>query len=319
MSLVSVIVPALDEAPSLVSLYDRVDAVFRSLDHDFEFILIDDGSRDETPAVADRLRDQHDNVIVIRHYRNQGKSIALMQGFEAAKGDVAVTMDADLQDKPEMIPRLLAKMDEGYDLVNGQRVDRQDFNSRKSVSSIYNWLISRVFNIEVRDVNCGLKAMRREVYTTIDLQGDLHRLIPVLAALKAFKIVEVPVEHDSRKFGKSKYRLLRHRGVLDAISLRAINATENRPFHFFCEIAFGFWFVTLVSLGLWLVMTLMTWGEHSRIHVMGTLLGGLGTWAAFVGTILPLFGFFLEVEARRVQDATWRRRLVKEIQHSGKA
>lgn len=320
MALISVITPALDEGPTLVELYDRIKKALDDTDRYFEFIVVDDGSSDDTYDVATSLSRTHPNVTVVRHAFNHGKSISLMQGFDVAAGDVAVIMDADLQDRPEMIPLLLDKIDEGYDLVNGKRVRRQDKFSRKFVSRIYNWFISKAFNCHLEDVNCGLKAMRKDVYKSIELYGDLHRLIPVLAEMRAFRTTELAVEHDERRVGKSKYSLLRHRGILDVIALFAINATQTRPFHFFCEVAFAFWLLAIISFGIWSTIALGFIGPYDRIlQIFGTALGGFGTWAAFVGTILPLFGFFLEVESRRLQDTDWRRALVKETLRSGDA
>ena len=311
MDLVSVVVPALDEGPTLEELFERVDETFRQLGRAFEFILVDDGSSDNTSVVAAALGRKHANFSVIQHARNQGKAIALMQGFEAARGETLVTLDGDLQDRPEMIPRLLEKIAEGYDLVNGLRLSRRDGNKRRFVSRIYNRFVSRVFDCPLGDVNCGLKAMRRDVYKGLELHGDLHRLIPILATLQGFKITEVPVEHDERKVGTSRYRLIRHRGILDVVALMAINTSQTRPFHFFCELAFLFWGLAGVAFGLWILLAFGVWGgEANYWHTIGTLLGGLGTWAAFVGTVLPLFGLFLEMEARRFQDIVWRRRLV---------
>lgn len=314
MTLVSVISPALEEAGTLVELYERVKKSLEDAGKDFEFILIDDGSKDDTFKIASALHRQHPNVTVIRHALNHGKSIALMQGFKVAKGDVVVMLDADLQDRPEMIPRLLDKIDEGYDLVNGNRVSRQDIFSRKLVSKVYNFFISKLFGCNLEDVNCGLKAMRRDVSQSIELYGDLHRLIPVLAEMRGFKTAELPVEHDERKQGKSKYRLLRHRGILDAIALFSINVTETRPFHLFCETAFAFWAFSFICFGSWFGIAVSGFVEGSLgWKIAGTTLGGLGTWAAFVGTILPIFGFFLEVESRRYQSPEWRSQLIKEV------
>ena len=314
MTLVSVISPALDEAGTLVELFERIKKSLEEAGKDFEFIFIDDGSKDNTFDIASALHRDHPNVTVIRHALNHGKSIALMQGFEVAQGDVAVILDADLQDRPEMIPRLLDKIEEGFDLVNGNRVRRRDSFGRKFISKIYNWLISKLFNCHLEDVNCGLKAMRRDVYKNIELYGDLHRLIPVLAEMHGFKTTEIPVEHDERKLGVSKYRLLRHRGILDAIALFSINVTQTRPFHFFCEVAFVFWVLSIISFGCWVGLSLTLSPEDGNgWQIISTSLVGFGMWAVLVGTILPLFGFILEVESRRHQDPKWRRSHVKEV------
>ena len=315
MDLISVVVPALDEGPTLGELFERVNKTFRQLGRAFEFILVDDGSSDNTSEVAAALSREHPNFSVIRHARNQGKSIALMQGFEAARGETLVTLDGDLQDRPEMIPRLLEKIAEGYDLVNGLRLNRRDGNKRRFASRIYNRFVSRVFDCPLGDINCGLKAMRRSVYKSLELHGDLHRLIPILAILQGFRVTETPVEHDERRVGTSRYRLIRHRGILDVIALMAINTSQTRPFHFFCELAFLFWGLAAVAFGLWIPLAMGIWGgEENYWRIIGTMLGGLGTWAGFVGTVLPLFGLFLEMEARRFQDAVWRRRLISVVQ-----
>ncbi|OAN49298.1 hypothetical protein A6A04_04060 [Paramagnetospirillum marisnigri] len=285
--------------------------VLGGLQQPFEFILIDDGSTDDTQAVVEALGRQYGNVIYIQHFRNQGKSIGLMQGFDAASGDVAITLDADLQDQPEMFPRLLEQIEAGYDFVNGWRRSRHDPAAKKIVSRIYNGLVNRVFGVQLNDINSGLKAYRREVYKSIELRGDLHRLVPVLVALKAFTISEIPVEHSERKHGQSKYRLLRHRGILDVFALIAVNATQTRPFHIFCEAAFVFWMFGLMCFLSWVGLTYAVWGGNSHWRIVGTLLGGVGTWAAFVGSVLPIFGLFLEIEAGRAQDVRWRHRLVR--------
>lgn len=303
--------PAFNEAPTLVELYERTRRVLNEIGRKFEFIIVDDGSTDDTPAVSKKLIDENPDVTVIRHARNQGKSIALMQAFEAANGYVLVTMDADLQDQPEMIPRLLEKIDAGYDLVNGLRIRRKDKLVKRLVSQFYNRFVSRVFDCSLQDVNCGLKAMRSDVYRSLELYGDQHRLIPILAILRGFNCTETPVNHEARKIGKSKYGLIRHRGLLDVIAMVAVNASRTRPFHFFCELAFMFWCLAALSFVGWALISLdVSQNDETLQRILGNLLGALGTWAAFTGTVLPLFGLFMEVEIRRFQDKIWRSRLV---------
>jgi len=311
---VSVVVPALNEAATLSELFQRTKDALAETGKAFEFIIIDDGSTDDTPAVTHRLVDENSNVTVIRHARNQGKSIALMQAFEIAKGDVLVTLDGDLQDKPEMIPRLLKEIDAGYDLVGGLRIHRRDRFIKRAVSKFYNYLVSCIFKSQLKDVNCGLKAMRSEVYKTMELYGDQHRLIPILATLKGFNCTETPVEHDVRKVGRSRYSLLRHRGILDVIALLAVNAARTRPFHFFCEVAFVFWLLAALSFGSWMFYAAGAVDSGMPGENAGsTIMVGIGAWAAFTGTVLPLFGLFMEVEIRRYQDKAWRSRLVSGI------
>lgn len=315
---VSVIVPALNEAESLPELFSRCAAVFDKLNMKAQYVLIDDGSTDDTREIVKKLCEEYEHFVAIHHNTKHGKSIALMQGFEEAQGDVAITLDADLQDLPEMIPTLLEKLDEGFDLVNGYRINRQDHWSRKLVSKGYNTFVSKVFGSNLHDINCGLKAMRKPVYKSIELYGDLHRLMPVLADSLAFKTTEAAVDHADRKYGESRYTLFRHRGFLDVVSLLVMNKSESRPFHFFCEVAFFFWVVSVLSFISWVLIAVTTQtGISHNWRIVSALLGGISAWSAFVGTILPLFGFFLEFETRRVQDAEWRRQHVQSVQRSG--
>jgi len=309
--LVSIIVPALNESASLEELYERTRDSLAGV-QPFEFIVIDDGSTDDSLDKLKALRARHPNLCILSHYRNHGKSLALMQGFAAARGQVAVIMDADLQDQPEMIPRFLEKIDEGFDLVNGWREDRRDRLSKVAVSAVFNLLTSRIFNCPIHDINCGFKAMRRRLYTRLELRGDLHRLIPAMAAGRGFKITEIPVTHSPRRFGRSRYRLLRHRGMLDIVALAAGNATQWRPFHVFCEAAIICWLLAIVALAVWVGLTLRV-PEGSLGHLLAKPLVGLfGVGAAVLGMVLPLFGFHLEITGCRLQDADWRNGLLKE-------
>lgn len=320
IELVSVVVPAFNEGPSLSELYSRTKKTLDEIGLAFEFIVIDDGSTDDTRAIVNALCNAHDNIVLITHHHNHGKSMALMQGFGVARGDVAVTMDADLQDFPEMLPRLLERIAAGKDMVNGWRTNRQDTFSKRIVSKFYNGMTGYILKCSVHDINCGLKAMRRNVYQALELRGDLHRLIPALASSLGFDVDEVPVDHGDRRYGYSKYRLMRHRGVLDIIVVASSQATRARPFHIFFELAvliflliglpsmFG-WFITQVTLG------------HSELwgNVLSSMFSLAVVWALLTATLLPIMGFVLEMLTARLQDASWRRRLVKEIRYSWQA
>jgi glycosyltransferase involved in cell wall biosynthesis len=309
--LISIIVPALNESASMEELYERTRRALGG-GQPFEFIVVDDGSTDETVDTLKTMRERCPNICILSHYRNHGKSLALMQGFAAARGDVAVIMDADLQDQPEAIPQFLDKIAEGYDLVNGWRKDRRDARSKVLVSGVFNLLTSRIFKCRIHDINCGFKAIRRPVYKQLELQGDLHRLIPAIVAGKGGKVTEIPVPHCPRKYGQSRYRLLRHRGLLDIIALVAGNATQLRPFHVFCEAAIAFWVVAAAALAGWVGLTIWGVDEALWMRLLRPLVAMLGAGSVFVGTILPLFGFQMEVTSGRHQDAGWRRALLKE-------
>lgn len=309
--LVSIIVPALNESASLGELYDRTHRVLAGV-RPFEFIVIDDGSTDGTLEQLEIMREKHPNICILSHFRNHGKSLALMQGFAAARGDVAVTLDADLQDEPEMIPRFLDRIDEGFDLVNGWRQDRRDSVWKVWASRVFNRVTWGVFKCGVHDINCGFKAMRRCVYERLELRGDLHRLIPAIASSSGFRVTELPVSHARRRFGSSRYRLLRHRGLLDVIALAAGSTTQSRPFHIFSEAALFCWLLAAAALAGWAALTVYAPVDSLTYRLAGPLVGLLGVCAVFLGLMLPLVGFQLEMIAGRFQGERWRTGLLKE-------
>lgn len=316
--LVSLIVPALNEAPSLDELYRRAKQVLDGIGQKFEFILVDDGSTDDTADVAGSLCDKYDNVLIVRHHRKHGKSMALMQGFDIATGDVAVTMDADLQDLPEMLPRFFDKLEEGYDLVIGWRVARKDTGMKRFLSSIYNHLTANLLDCPVHDINCGIKAMRKQVYKNLDLRGDLHRMIPALVSPLGYKVTEVPVDHADRRHGTSKYRLYRHRGLLDIVAVIAARATQWRPLHVFFEVSLLFWGLAVLAVVTWIIIGIASPQDGLLASVLRPILGLMAVWAVFTGTLLPIFGLYLELVTSHYQDAASRRRLIKNITRSEK-
>jgi glycosyltransferase involved in cell wall biosynthesis len=307
--LISIVVPLYNEAPTLEELFLRINAVFNP-DQPFEVIFIDDGSTDGSAEILAHLRGKFPNITILSHYRNHGKSLALMQGFDAARGEVLVTMDADLQDQPESIPVLLNKISEGYDFVNGWRVDRRDNRAKILASNLFNFLTGKLFRCPLHDINCGFKAMRLQVYKRLNLRGDLHRLMPVIVSGLGFKITEVPVPHEARKFGKSKYRLLRFHGLLDIVSLMAMSTTQLRPFHVFSEMGIMFFLLGLFALGVWFIISLYP-HMSSVASLFLNLLWLFGALLIFLGTILPILGFQLEAVSGILQDEKWRQRLLK--------
>ena len=306
-SKISIVIPVFNEENSVTELHNRVKEVFRRLSRPYEMIFIDDGCTDGTFEKLRILQSKNLNLVIIRHYKNLGKSLALMQGFDTAKGDIAITLDGDLQDQPEEIPNFIKKIEEGYDFVNGWRQTRQDSITKRIISQLFNFLTTFLFRIKFQDVNCGMKAFTRKVYKWLDLRGDLHRLIPVLVAHKGYKVSEISVEHKERKFGKSKYRLFRYRGLLDMIALVAGHMTQIRPFHFFCELGLFFLLIAGLSLLGWLV-------NYESLTMNGRiLLGIVGLWSLFLGTIFPIFGFYFQIESNRYHNFEWRKGLTKEI------
>ena len=306
-SKISIVIPVFNEEDSVTELHDRVKEVFHRLNRPYEMIFIDDGCTDGTFEKLRILQSKNLNLVILRHFRNVGKSLALMGGFDTAEGDIAITLDSDLQDQPEEIPNFIARIEEGYDFVNGWRQTRQDSLPRRIISQLFNFLIILLFRVKFQDVNCGMKACTRKVYKWLDLRGDLHRLIPVLVAMKGYKVSEIPVEHKERKFGKSKYRLFRYRGLLDIIALSASQTTQIRPFHFFCELGGFFLLIAGLSLFGWVV-------NYESLTMNGSILLGIaGLWFLSLGTLFPIFGFYLEIESNRYQNLEWRKGLTKEI------
>ncbi len=232
---ISVVVPVLDEADAVAELGHRVAEVLDGLERPWELIFVDDGSRDGTADEVRCLHERDARVKLIRFRRNFGKAAALCAGFEAAAGDLLVTMDGDLQDEPREIPRFLAKLEEeGLDLVSGWKQRRQDRLSRRWPSKVFNWATRRLAQVDLHDFNCGFKAYRREVVREIAVYGELHRYIPVLASRKGFKVGEIAVEHHPRRHGRSRYGWDRYyKGLLDLLTVLFITKYTRRPLHLF--------------------------------------------------------------------------------------
>ena len=231
----SIVVPIYNEVDNLRPLCERVHAVLAPTDWSYELILIDDGSQDGSSELLAELHAEDETLKVLRFRRNFGQTAALAAGFEYAQGDVIVSLDGDLQNDPIDIPRLLAKLDEGYDLVNGWRVNRQDpFLHRRLPSQIANRMISLTTQVKLHDYGCTLKAFRREVAKGLKLYGEMHRFIPALAGDMGARIAELPVTHHARQHGTSKYGLTRTLWVvLDLLTVKFMSSYATRPSHLF--------------------------------------------------------------------------------------
>ena len=230
----TVLVPVRDEAGNLVELHRRLTAVLAGIGLPYEIVFVDDGSDDGSWAVIGELHATDPRVVGLRHRRNFGKAQALAAGFAVARGAVVVTMDGDLQDDPDELPRFLAKLGEGYDLVSGWKQRRQDPLGKTVPSRFFNVTVRRVSGVPLHDFNCGYKAYRREVVRTIRLYGDLHRFTPVLAHAEGFRVGELPVRHHARRWGRSKYgwsRLVK--GFLDLLTVTFLTQYRQRPMHLF--------------------------------------------------------------------------------------
>jgi glycosyltransferase involved in cell wall biosynthesis len=215
---VCVVIPACNEEATLAPLAEGL--VSELAEYDYRILFIDDGSTDGSYAAMLQLREANPRIDVVKFARNCGKTLALAVAFAQIEGDVVVTMDADLQDDPKELPRLLAKLDEGFDLVCGWKADRQDPIHKTLPSKVYNTLINKTFGIAIHDVNTGYKIMRMDVAKSLTLYADLHRLIPIMAAQSGYKVGEIPVKHHPRRFGHSKYGMSRfYEGLRDAARL----------------------------------------------------------------------------------------------------
>lgn len=232
--LVSVVMPAFNEADNLVEVVPELIEALDRAALAFEVVVVDDGSSDGTAAAIAALEDAEDRVRGVYLRRNLGKSPALVAGLEEASGDVVVLMDADGQDDPEAVPRLLDALGDGLDLVTGRRLDRQDRLVKRSTSKLYNAVTARVTGVPGRDFNSGLKAMRAEVVPALALHGELHRYIPVLAHWAGYEVGEVGVAHRPRRHGSSKFGVARFwRGLLDLLTVKFLDTYTSRPLHLF--------------------------------------------------------------------------------------
>ncbi len=252
----SVIVPVFNEAESVGPLADQLSAVLAASGAPYEILFVDDGSTDDTYGAIARTREREPAVRAIRFRRNFGKSAALAAGFREARGDILITIDGDLQDEPQEIPKLVAKLDEGYDLVSGWKLKRRDPWSKRLPSRLYNFVTRRISGLDIHDFNCGLKAYRRDVTETIDVYGELHRYIPALANWAGFRVTELPVVHHPRRHGTSKFGGSRYlNGLLDLLGVMFLNSSERSPLHLFGRLglatgAAGF-AICLVFLAQW--------------------------------------------------------------------
>jgi glycosyltransferase involved in cell wall biosynthesis len=252
---VSVIIPLKDEEESLPELFIRIVEVMKRGGEKFELVFIDDGSTDHSFDVLKVLHEKNPSIIkVIRFRRNYGKAAALMAGFKAARGRVIVTMDADLQDDPEEIPGLIRMLGDDCDLVSGWKRKRQDSVVYTLPSRIANFITGWLTGLHIHDLNCGLKAYKKEVTDDLRIYGDLYRYIPVLVHLMGFKVGEKPVLHYPRKYGHSKYTIGKfHRGFLDLMTILFTAKYSRRPLHLF-----GMWgllsFLAGAGIDGWLVL-----------------------------------------------------------------
>ena len=299
--MISVVVPLYNEAESLATLHAELARAIESNHLEpAEFLFVDDGSRDGSWSVVQQLASSDHRVRGIRFRRNFGKAAALTAGFRAAKGSTIFTLDGDLQDDPAEIPRFLARLDEGYEVVSGWKRTRHDPWHKVGPSRIFNRLVSGLTGCKLHDHNCGFKAYRREVLDEVTLYGELHRFVPVLAHERGFKVAEIVVNHRPRKFGRSKYGVARFiKGLLDLLTVHFLSRYGQRPLHVLG--ALGLAMLGLGGAGLTYLAALWLLGyrpigDRPLMFYSGTLLG--------VGTQLVCLGVIAEmVTAYSIQEA----------------
>ncbi len=244
--MISVVVPVYNEEENVGILYEKIKKVMEENGYDYEIIFVDDGSTDKTFEKLKEIAEKDKKFKVIRFRRNFGQTAAMAAGFDYAKGEIIVSMDGDLQNDPEDIPKLIDKLNEGYDVVSGWRKNRQDEPKRVFLSKVANKIISKITHVELHDYGCSLKAYKACVAKNLHMYGEMHRFIPALANIYGANIAEIPVRHHPRKFGKSKYNLSRtFRVIVDLILVYFMQKFMTRPIHFFG--IFGF-FMTFIGL-----------------------------------------------------------------------
>jgi glycosyltransferase involved in cell wall biosynthesis len=287
---ISVVIPVHDEERSVGLLYEELQAALEPLGEPWEAIFVDDGSTDSSFAALTRLHAAAPNVRVVRLRRNFGKSAALAAGFAQAEGETVVTIDGDLQDDPAEIPRLLAKLDEGFDLVSGWKTKRRDPWRRRLLSRLFNAVTSRLSGLRLHDMNCGLKAYRSEVLRGLRIYGELHRFLPVLAHYRGYRVAELPVNHRPRPHGRSRYGVERYvRGFLDLLTVSFMGRYRHRPLHLFGGL--GLVLGTLGTVILVYLTVLKATGEaigHRPLLTLGVLLVVVGLQFFSLGLISEL-------------------------------
>ena len=297
----SLVIPIYNEEESLPLLFDAIHQALDSLPHSWEVVLVDDGSSDQSLSVLKALAEkdpEHIRVVVFR--RNFGQTAAIAAGIDHAKGEIIVLLDADLQNDPADIPMMLEKLDEGYDVVSGWRVDRQDtYLTRTLPSNLANGLISRVTGVALHDYGCTLKAYRREVITSFRLYGEMHRFIPVFAHAVGAKIVEVPVKHHPRQFGEAKYGLERILKVLlDLFTVKFLLSYSAKPIYLFGGAGIG-----IITLSAALLLYLFIRRVFFSISVFGSPLFQLSAMFFILGFQSILMGLIAELQVRTYHES----------------
>jgi glycosyltransferase involved in cell wall biosynthesis len=289
---VSLVIPCLNEEESVDELIDEVMRVMGATDHTFELVLVDDGSQDGTWAKLEAHAGEDERIRIVRLRRNFGQTAALVAGIDHSRGAVIVPMDGDLQNDPHSIPDLLAKMDEGYDVVSGWRRHRRDaFFTRKLPSQLANRLISWVSGVHLHDYGCTMKAYRREVLEPVHLYGEMHRFIPIYASWAGAKVTEIPVAHRARKYGRSKYGISRtFKVLLDLLVVKFLGSYGTKPIYFFGGLGLLLLATGFAAGGVTIYQKIAqdVWVHRNPILSIAVFLCSLGVQSLFLGLLAEI-------------------------------
>ena len=296
----SVVIPIYNEEENVNPLYEELKGVLETLEYEHEIIFIDDGSKDTSLALLEKIQQRDSDVVVISFRRNFGQTAAMSAGFDYATGDVIVTMDGDMQNDPHDIPKFLAKMDEGYDLVSGWRFKRQDpFLSRRLPSMIANKIISVVTGVHLHDYGCTLKTFRKEITEGIQLYGEMHRFIPAIASGVGGESAEVKVNHRPRRFGTSKYGISRTiRVILDLMTVKFLLSYATRPIQ-----VFGLLGILSGGIGFCIALILTIQRQFFDMPLANRPLLLLAVLLIFMGMQFISMGLLGELQARTYHES----------------
>jgi dolichol-phosphate mannosyltransferase len=305
--MLSTVIPVYNEVESIEPLYRELVAVAREHGYQLDIIFVDDGSTDGSWQAIQRIANGDRSVRGVRFRRNFGKAAALSAGFNAARGELVMTLDADLQDDPREIPNFLAAMSDRLDVVSGWKQIRHDPWHKVLPSRAFNWIVSRLTHVDLHDHNCGMKCYRREIFREVRLYGELHRFVPVLAAARGFRVGEIAIQHRPRRFGNSKYGPRRFvKGFLDLLTVKFLTGFGQRPQHLLGTIGLACFFLGGVGLvyltGYWVVSQLRPELNLTPLHQRPAMLYSLG--ALLLGGQLMSIGFLADlITAYQGRDA----------------
>jgi glycosyltransferase involved in cell wall biosynthesis len=315
---VSVVIPVFNEVEAIPSLYRTLSKTLDDLQCPAEVVLTNDGSTDGSDAALDQLVERDPRFRIVHLRRNFGQTAALMAAIQHSTGDVVVSMDADGQNDPADIPRLLAKLEDGYDVVSGWRMTRKDTAlTRRVPSTVANWLISRLLGVALHDYGCTLKAYRREILEDVRLYGEMHRFIPIYASWEGARVTELPVTHHAREFGTSKYGLSRvGRVMLDLLILYFIDRAFDRPIQFFGKLGLMFLGGSVLIFGWALLLKIL---YHATL--IQTPLPLLSATVGLSGVLFILLGIVAEIQTRTYFEAQGKApyKVKKVTQHASAA